>query len=383
MRDSGHYSSLKCRKVALLAFCALVLSVPVAFAKADKKPVVPLVEQSAVPSDEPVDSSDSSPATASSMPPLQGSTEVMELIIEEQPLYKEAKASIEKEDYNRAIGYLQELIPKLGEGYEPYRAECLYNEAGCHLMLKRMNAATDTYRKAFELFEKFDTTNPLKGKAWNQYFSLKHQKGSLDQQKLEGGVEQQKLEGMVDQRNVTLLPQKALIAIDPNAMLAVRENNRDIPILSVNDKTVLPKIVKECFSEMSCLETAEIGSNSTNADARWMPVMVQGHSAAFALDGHANPTFRANVNGRSYLFDVILPEMGEGTRKILLVTNREKICAVDVDTFDTWLLRMGRAKDGRITTARWFKLTHKKTAAPVQTQAAGTQLRLPGNKRNW
>ena len=312
-------------------------------------------------------------AGSTSRPPLQGSAEVMEVLLEEQPLYKEARASIEEKDYSRAINYLQKLQAQFGEGYEPLRAECMYIEAGCHEKMSRQNAAMDTYHKAFELFEKYDSSNPLKGKAWNDYFRLKHPT------KLQGGVAQQAPLGI-------LMPQRAQIAIDPNAILDVRDNNRDIPVLSVNDKAVLPLIVKECFSDMNCLETAEIGSNVTNANQRWMPLMVYGKAAAFGMQtsdsGH--PAFKAKVNGRSYTFDVVLPDMAQGLRKILLVTNMEKICAVDVDSFDTWLLRMTKAKDGRILTARWYKLTHVKPHVPVVSPAANPQQFLhPNSKRKW
>ncbi len=374
-RDSRQYLSLIFSAAAVVTLFSFVSALPKALAAEQDKSAGAVSDTSETSDAMPTEMPESGVATASSRPPLEGKTEVTELLLDEHPLYQQAMAAIDKEEYGRAVGYLQEMTAQLGEGYEPYKAECMYYEAGCHQMLNRMNAATDMYKKAFELFEKFDAQNPLKGKAWNQYFSLKHQKGSLDQQKLTGSVEQQ---------NVTLRPQKALIAIDPNAVLEVRDNNRDIPILDVNDKTVLPLIVKECFSDMTCLETAEIGSNVTNADKRWTPLMVHGRAAAFGMDGSANPTFRAKVNGRSYLFDVILPDLGEGVRKILLVTNQEKICAVDVNTFDTWLLRMGRAKDGRIISARWYKLTHKKITQPVTSPASNPQkFRHPNSRRNF
>jgi hypothetical protein len=374
-RDSRQFLSCIVSAAAVVTLISFVSALPNALAAEEDKSAGAVSDTSETSDAMPTEMSESGVATASSRPPLEGKTEVTELLLDEHPLYQQAMAAIDKEEYGRAVGYLQEMTAQLGEGYEPYKAECMYYEAGCHQMLNRMNAATDMYKKAFELFEKFDAQNPLKGKAWNQYFSLKHQKGSLDQPKLTGNVEQQ---------NVTLRPQKALIAIDPNAVLEVRDNNRDIPILDVNDKTVLPLIVKECFSDMTCLETAEIGSNVTNADKRWMPLMVHGRAAAFGMDGSANPTFRAKVNGRSYLFDVILPDLGEGVRKILLVTNQEKICAVDVNTFDTWLLRMGRAKDGRIISARWYKLTHKKITQPVTSPASNPQkFRHPNSRRNF
>ncbi|MBX9669219.1 MAG: hypothetical protein K2X93_16460 [Candidatus Obscuribacterales bacterium] len=325
-------------------------------------------------------------SSGSSTPPLQGGTEVTEIILDEVPLYKQALKSINEEDYGRAVFYLKDLNAQLAEeGYEPYLAECTYLEAGCHQLLNRMNAAVDTYRKAFELFEKFDAQNPLKNKAWHQYSELKKLKAQegVQQVSLQAGIDQTKLLAGIQKKHVPLVSQRGRFAIDPDALLVVNDNNRGA-LLEVNDRTVLPKIVKECFSEMSCLETAEIGSNVTNAEDRWFPLMVQGKSAAFSMNGSGHPTFRANVNGRSYLFDVILPDLASGIRKVLLVTNKEKICAVDVDSFDTWLLRMQRANDGRVTTARWYKLEHKKNHAPfVSPVAKPNDIKNPASIRRW
>lgn len=356
---------------------------------------VPPSGKAAKPSDTPPESPDAgsvvtpidqSDLSGSSTPPLQGGTEVTEIVLDEVPLYKQALKSINEEDYGRAVYYLKDLNAQLAdEGYEPYLAECTYLEAGCHQMLNRMNAAVDMYRKAFELFEKFDAQNPLKNKAWHQYSELKKLKAQegVQQVRLQAGIDQTKLLAGIQKRHVPLVSQRGRFAIDPDALLVVNDNNRGA-LLEVNDRTVLPKIVKECFSEMSCLETAEIGSNVTNAEDRWFPLMVQGKSAAFSMNGSGHPTFRASVNGRSYLFDVILPDLASGVRKVLLVTNKEKICAVDVDSFDTWLLRMQRANDGRVTTARWYKLDHKKNHAPfVSPIAKPNDIKNPASIRRW
>jgi len=374
MRGSKHFLPFKLRFAAMTTLCALALNAPCALAADSEKSDDPPADES---SGSVSSGSDTSTATASSMAPLQGKTEMTEIILEEQSLFKEAKAAMDKEDFPNAIRYLQGMSAQLGEGYEPYKAECMYYEAGCHQKLGRLNAARDVYRKAFDLFAKYDSSNPLKGQAMANFTALKPQSAVLDQLKTTP------LTGAISDHGASLKAQKPQIAIDPNALLDVRDNNRDGVLLDVNDRAILPKIVKECFSDMSCLETAEIGSNVTNADQRWMPLMVHGRTAAFEMGGTGNPAFRANVNGRSYRFEVVLPDMSPGQRKILLMTNSEKICAVDVDSFDTWLLRMTKANDGRITTARWYKLTHKKTPPPFESQIAKPQIRHPASRRNW
>jgi hypothetical protein len=387
MRDSEKYSIDELRRLAMVAVCAFALgclpSGPVTAADLTAE------ETTGSPSGEALESADGPSTPGSARAPLQGGTEVTEVILEEQPLYQQAMKSIDEEDYGRALGYLQQLGAQFGEGYEPYKAECMYYEAGCHQMLQRQRAATDMYRKAYDLFAKYDDKNPLKAKAFAQFTALKgmeSQKGSYDKPNsnpMNGGISLNELVGEIENNHFRKNPQKSLIAINPEAQLAVRDNNKDIPLLEVNDRRLLPLIVTECFSDMNCLETAEIGSNVTNAANSWMPLMVHGRSAAFGIDGHANPAFKAVVNGRSYNFDVILPDLQAGLRKVLLLTNKEKICAVDVDSFDTWLLRLQPAKDGRITSARWYKLTHVKPHGTFESNIAKPTIRHPASRRNW
>lgn len=301
--------------------------------------------------------------TASSRTLLQGKTEKLDIILEDNKLYQVAMKAIARKDYADGIRYLQMMEAQLDKaGHEPYLAQCMFYEAGCHKGLKRMQAAMDTYHKAFELYEKYDASNPLKGSAWKEYETLRAMKGRMDSNPLQGNVNSSALQAQIEQRNMLLELQKAQFAINPNVTLHAKANTAEA-LLRCNDAEILPKIVKECFSQMSCLETAEIGSNATNAVHRWMPLRVSGATAAFAVTDTAKPAFRATVNGRSYLFDINLPGLGPGIRKILVVTNLQKICAVDVDTYDTWLLRMKRVPDGRVVGARWFKLEHKKQFA--------------------
>lgn len=202
----------------------------------------------------------------------------------------------------------------------------------------------------------------------------------------EDGIDLADLVGQIENRHFLRPPTKSATTIDPQAQLAVRDNNRHVPLLEVNDRGLIPLIVSQCFSEMNCLETFEIGSNSLTAATDWMPLQVSGRTAAFGLDGQAHPAFKASVNGRPYTFDVILPDLTPGRlRKVLLITNREKICAVDVESFETWLLRLQAAPDGTITSARWYKLTHVKPRPGTPTNIPPTiaKPRHPNSIRNW
>ncbi|MBZ0188554.1 MAG: hypothetical protein K8F91_20060 [Candidatus Obscuribacterales bacterium] len=390
MWDSVHHTSTRLLKIVTLCLLCLSLGIAGCFAADNsKQPVLENIEQpqaAADPESSPfpnakkvagavpestlaspetggaLESSFPSPemndATKSSSRLLQGKTERSHIVLEDQQLYKVAMGAIDKKNYTSAVRYLQMLTPELDKpGYEPLLAQCMYYEAGCHKNLNRMNAAFDMYDKAYELFAKYDSSNPLKGAAWKEYELLRAMKGKMDSSPLQGSVNSSMLQAKINQRNIALELQKAQFAINPNVTL--HSKAADV-ILRCNDQEILPKIVKECFAGMSCLETAEIGSNVSNALDRWMPLKVSGATAAFAVSDRAMPTFRATVNGRSYLFDVSLPGLTPGLRKVLVLTNLQIICAVDVDTYDTWLLRMKRTRDGRVVAARWSKLTHQK-----------------------
>ncbi|HMO24531.1 MAG TPA: hypothetical protein PKC98_26505, partial [Candidatus Melainabacteria bacterium] len=230
--------------------------------------------------------------TASSRTLLQGKTEKLDIILEDNKLYQVAMKAIARKDYSDGIRYLQMMEAQLDKaGHEPYLAQCMFYEAGCHKGLKRMQAAMDTYHKAFELYEKYDASNPLKGSAWKEYETLRAMKGRMDSNPLQGNVNSSALQAQIEQRNMLLELQKAQFAINPNVTLHAKANTADT-LLRCNDAEILPKIVKECFSQMSCLETAEIGSNATNAVHRWMPLRVSGATAAFAVTDTAKPAFR-------------------------------------------------------------------------------------------
>lgn len=393
MRDQAPHP--KTRLLTVIALSALLFSLPLSMPGAlaakldldsDLAEETPGSTQSQAASESSLSQQDSEPgvdvASASSRTILEGKTEKLEIILEDNKLYKVAMGAMAKKDYTDAIRYLKMLEPQLDKsGYEPYKAQIMFYEADCHKNLKRMNAAMDTYHKAYELFTKYDDSNPLKGRAWREYETLRAMKGKMDTSMLQGGVKDSRLQAQIKKRNMMLELQRAQFAINPNVTLKTGSNQA---LLRCNDEEILPKIVKNCFAGMSCLETAEIGSNVTNAVERWMPLKVMGRTAAFAVTGRSKPAFRANVNGRSYLFDINLPGLQSGLRKVLVVTNLQKICAVDVDTYDTWLLRMKRTRDGRVIGARWFKLTHKKnfgdkTKSPINMD----KIRLRKEMEAW
>ncbi len=273
---------------------------------------------------------------------LKGKTEISDFKLNDLESYRAGMAALEKRNFSGAEILFKKAAAQLGEGYEKYRAECLYFQAKCLVMMDRKNEATNLYKSAAKLFEQHDPQNPYKAMTNAQVYDLTGPMAKPDKQKLHA-------EGVT---------QHTGISIDQNIILAARVTNSDTaPLLLRVDKDTVPKTVYNCFAEMTCLETAEIGSNINNAVGRWQPLLVEGDPAAFTL-GAASPVIKVKMNG--HLYKINLPTLS-GSRKLLLATDNEKICAMDLDSYDTWLLRMKRNKDGSLQSCHWTKLTHIKS----------------------
>jgi hypothetical protein len=127
------------------------------------------------------------------------------------------------------------------------------------------------------------------------------------------------------------------------------------------DKKFIKDSVHQCFVEMTCLETAEIGSNSTNAKNRWVPLMAYGKTAAMtATDDFFSPVIKVKINGQMQNINVVLPGLSSSQRTVLLVTDSEKIAAIDPGTNDVWLLDMKFRPNGK-GDFTWKKLMHQKS----------------------
>ncbi|HEY9788157.1 MAG TPA: hypothetical protein V6D17_22400 [Candidatus Obscuribacterales bacterium] len=160
--------------------------------------------------------------------------------------------------------------------------------------------------------------------------------------KLHGGVATHNLQLSID-RHITLVPRLTTGATTDRFLLHV-------------DSKDISNTVYNCFAEMTCLETAEIGSNIDNAVGRWRALLVDDNPAALTF-GASAPAVKVKLNGVTYRID--LPTF-RGLRRILLATDNEKICAMDIDSYETWLLHINRDKDGTLRSYYWSKLAHVK-----------------------
>jgi len=282
--------------------------------------------------------------TASGPNILMGNTAMVEYELDDIDSYREAMTQLQKRNFSGAEHLFKKTAALLGEGHEKYRAECLYFQAGCLVMMGKIEEATSLYKAAVNLFEQYDYGSPYKPIAITQLNDLHSAKSAADKDKLYSSI----------------ATQHARISIDQHIGLAggVTGGNTIHPFLVRVERTSIPETVYNCFAQMSCLETAEIGSNMTNAASRFQPLLVEGNPAAFAI-GASYPVINVKVNGHPYKINVKLPSL-RGSREILLVSDKEKICALDLNSYETWLLRMDRGGDGLLNSVQWVKLLHRK-----------------------
>lgn len=270
---------------------------------------------------------------------LQGGTEATEYIMEGMPKYRDAFAAYEKKDYAAAEALFKSGAAQLGQGKERARAECLFRQAGCLELLGRADDASNVYKAALRLFDQYDPGNPMRAAAIKSVRELPPEKTGIEK----------------DRMMVAPPELRMQTAIKPTAELS---GGAGIPVLDVIDEAKVPQTVLKSFAEMTCIETAELGANTSNVAQRWQPLVVHNEPAAFTI-GDTFPTINVTVNKRMYEVPVNLPGL-QGLHKILLVTNREKICAIDMDSNESWLLRMKPQKDGTVSSIAWSQLTHIK-----------------------
>lgn len=323
----------------------------------------------AVPASSSTDDTASTGASSSSVSPsgkryLQGKTEHIDFKLNELDSYKQGMAALEKRNFAAAEILFKAAAAKLDDGYEKYRAECNFFEAKCLMLTGKADQAVTLLKSAVELFEQYDPRNPYKLTAMQQIADLKSGKARMDYSLLQGQTNQNRFR----------------VSIDQTIMLysKVEPDDSEPHLLSV-EKEIVPAVVHNCFIDMTCLETAELGSNISNAVGRWQPLLVKGEPAAIEF-GAKPPVINVKINGQLKEIAVNLPSTGK-LRRVLLATDGEKVCAMDIDTSDTYLLQMEMGPDGNVGHIRWALLKHVKQKSATWGVSKGTleQRRPTGN----
>ncbi len=349
IRSYFHQSAprwFSCARASFPAFC-LSLTLAVIF-----NPALLTQPVSADESNQPASNVELGNSDSTKRYKLKGKTAVTDFKLNDLGAYKAGMVAFEKKNFSGAEILFKQASAQLDDGYEKYRAECLFFQAKCLMMNGKADDAAGLFRMAAKLFEEHDPKNPYMALASAQEMALSSgATGRTGNPRLRGGAMTQHVGVSIDQ-HITLA--SGISKSDPNSFL-----------LRV-DKESIPKTVHNCFAEMTCLETAEIGSNINNAVGRWQPLLVQEDPAALSLGASAH-SITIKLDGQP--FKINLPTF-KSLRKILLATDNEKICAMDLDSYESWLLRIKRNKDGTLNTAQWVKLAHVK---PNRTATASTK----------
>lgn len=221
------------------------------------------------------------------------------------------------------------------------KAEAKYYRAGCLVMSGENNKALTLYRQAWHSFQEHDPASPYVKPTLEQLCNL-----SVSRLKL---------------ARIHKLEKMQMIRIDRNITLVGHIEDKLDSLQGSVDRNLVDHSVHKCFAKMTCLETAELGSNVTNARGRWLPLLAANKTAVFREQKNkSNPVIKVKINNRYYSVAINLPRLSPGLRVIMLVTNGEKICAIDPSTYETWLLEMKLAKNKSINQFKWRKLTHQK-----------------------
>jgi hypothetical protein len=236
-------------------------------------------------------------------------------------------------------------------GDEKYLAESRYAEAQSRRLIGQTDAASKLYQAAVDLFQEYDPLSP-------------YLKGALDSLKKTNP----KLTGKVDQAEARLQAMKnptKVMLVDRNIVLKGGVTDSG-PIRLIAEKATsdvatayVTKNVHQAFIKMTCLETAELGSNYNTADARWLPLIANGKTVTLsASSDYLAPMISVKLNGKMYNVVIDLPDLTATKKTVFLLTDGRSIIAIDPSTEDVWL--MVTKFKGTDATFVWKKLNHKK-----------------------
>jgi len=244
----------------------------------------------------------------------------------------------------------QGFLSSMGEG--KFLAESLYAEAQARRLLGQKAQAAILYQKAALLFQRYDPLSP-------------YLKASMDNQRKVAPKLKAKLARNEFKLNALKLS-NGIQSVDRNVILKgrVTDSESDPKLLSEKGVTNVPDsyvrdTVLKAFVRMTCLETADLGSNYYTAADRYVPLKAHGKTVALAASSDfLTPVIDVRINGHFYNVSVDLPGLTANRRTVLLITDGRNILAIDPGTYDVW--KMNAAFNKRGADFSWKKLTHYK-----------------------
>jgi hypothetical protein len=268
-------------------------------------------------------------------------------------VYKEGVKALSTRDYNFAAQFFKIA----GDGFaaaghnEKFLAEARYAEGQARRLLGQKQAAAPLYQEAIALFKQYDPLSP-------------YLKAAMDNLRLIAPPLQARA-AKSDIRLKALAEISGIQAVDRNVVLKGSATDTDdlIALKAQKASSVteahIKKTVLQAFVKMTCLETAELGSNYYTAADRYVPLKADGKNIAVpASSGFNAPVINIKLNGHSYNVGVDLPELSASRRTVYLVTDGKNVLAIDPATYDVW--KLYSRTDKHTAEFDWRKLTHQK-----------------------
>jgi tetratricopeptide (TPR) repeat protein len=298
----------------------------------------------------------SAPENVGSSRVLQGKAEAVSIrdknarALQGSQLYKQGAVAIDKKNYKLAA----DLFKRSGEawdmdGSEKFQAQAKFAEAQCQRLLGQTDKAAKTFQAAIDLFNEYDPLSPYLKAALD---NLKKLSPTLTAQVNRDQARYRMLEVptriVTVDRNVTL---KGGLSDFGSANLLAQKATSDVQSEYVN------KTIHKAFVRMTCLETAELGSNYQTAENRWYPLLASGRTVAIgASQDFLTPSISVKINERFYNVAIDLPDIGSVKRTVFLLTDGSHIVAIEPNSEDMWNL-VGDFKHSE-PTFTWKKLSH-------------------------
>lgn len=114
--------------------------------------------------------------------------------------------------------------------------------------------------------------------------------------------------------------------------------------------------VLKAFAKMDCLEYAALGANSYTATDNFKPLSFGGKNIVSGATAEKDgPILNLTIGGRIYYINMTLPGLQPTSHNVVVVSNGEKVLAIDPRTDDTWQLHMRLPYHQYFS---WSKLTH-------------------------
>jgi hypothetical protein len=298
----------------------------------------------------------SAPETVGTSRVLQGKAEAVSIrdknarALQGSQLYKQGAGAIDKKNYKMAA----DLFKRAGEawdmdGSEKFQAQAKFAEAQCQRLMGQTDKASRSFQAAIDLFNEYDPLSPYLKAALD---NLKKLSPKLTAQVNRDQARYRMLEVpnriVTVDRNVTL---KGGLSDFGSANLLAQKATADVQSDYVN------KTVHKAFVRMTCLETAELGSNYQTAENRWYPLLASGRTVAIgASQDFLTPSISVKINERFYNVAIDLPDIGSTKRTVFLLTDGSHIVAIEPNSEDMWNL-VGDFKHSEPTFS-WKKLSH-------------------------